>query len=228
MGSYSWGIFVSKRIKYATFLIRFLTYDLIVSTFYLYMANYMLCAILLQLGWSYSCILCSNQPCGPLVILDKRHHCHIFNLHEFHKKIAVCLRSGHSWYKYFPILRAFFYSPLVGLHFLLIGTMFNAASLLSTLLLAVLVAGNPVVVRDNLVRLPIAKRVNATNARDVLRIDQARAAALRARGNAKAGKFVADAGSISVTNQAVDYVATVGVGSPATDCMQFFYACNIL
>lgn len=99
--------------------------------------------------------------------------------------------------------------------------MFKAASLLSTLLLAVFVAANPIVVRDNLIRLPIAKRVNETSALDVLRIDQARAAALRARAARKNGLQTLDddASSISVTNQAVDYVANVGVGSPATTCM---------
>ena len=102
--------------------------------------------------------------------------------------------------------------------------MFKSTSLLSTLLLAVLVASNPVVVRDNLVRLSVAKRVNTTSAKDVLRIDQARAAALRARAARKNGIFSIfdeDASSISVTNQAVDYVASIGVGSPATTCMYF-------
>ena len=78
--------------------------------------------------------------------------------------------------------------------------------------------GNPVVVRENLIRLPTAKRVNATSAKDVLRIDQARAVALRTR-SARINGLIDDAASISVTNQAVDYVASVGVGSPATSCM---------
>ena len=96
--------------------------------------------------------------------------------------------------------------------------MFKSAALLSTLCLAVLVASNPIVVRDNLVHLSIAKRINETSARHVLKADQARAAAIRARAARKNGKLVDDASSVSVTNQAVDYVANVGVGSPATTC----------
>ena len=114
---------------------------------------------------------------------------------------------------------------------------------LPLVLLAISISANPVVVRDNLIRLPFAKKINATNVVDVLRIDQARAAALRAHGSAKAGRRLRNAAksalhsslasgsagkltkdavtSFTVQNQAVTYVATVGVGSPATDCMCF-------
>ena len=87
-----------------------------------------------------------------------------------------------------------------------------ASSLLSTLLLALLVAGNPVVVRDNLIRLPITKRINNSTAKDVLRIDQARAKALHARGLARANKRLgiqtpptaaATAESFAVTNESI-------------------------
>lgn len=99
--------------------------------------------------------------------------------------------------------------------------MFHFESLLSILLLALAVTANPIVVRDNLVRVPFAKRVNATNISNLLAHDQARAAALKAHGAAKAsGQLSKDAViSIGVQNQAVTYVASVGVGSPATTCM---------
>lgn len=78
--------------------------------------------------------------------------------------------------------------------------------------------GNPIVVRDNLVRLPFAKRFNITSGANILKHDQARAQALKARGSARAaGRLVKDAAvSVTVQNQAVTYVASVGVGSPAT------------
>lgn len=97
--------------------------------------------------------------------------------------------------------------------------MFSSSVLLSTLLLALAVAGNPVVVRDNLVRLPFAKQVNVTNFGDILKQDQARASALRELGKSRAsGKVLQKDAVINepVTNQAVTYVASVGVGSPAT------------
>ena len=99
--------------------------------------------------------------------------------------------------------------------------MFSAPALLSTLLLAIAVAGNPVVVRDNLIRLPFAKQVNVTSFGDILKQDQARAAALRTFGQARAsGKTLEKDAVINepVQNQAVTYVASVGVGSPATTC----------
>lgn len=102
--------------------------------------------------------------------------------------------------------------------------MFPTASLLATLLLAFSVATNPVVVRDNLIRLPFAKQVNLTGASHVLQKDQARAAALRAHGTAKAaGTLAKDAVvSIVVQDQAVTYVASVGVGSPPQTCKQLY------
>ena len=90
--------------------------------------------------------------------------------------------------------------------------MFSSASLLSTLFLALLVAGNPIVVNDNLIRLPITKRINNSTAKDVLRIDQARAKALHARGLARANARLgiktpptaaATAASFAVTNEYV-------------------------
>ncbi|CDO71514.1 hypothetical protein BN946_scf184910.g13 [Trametes cinnabarina] len=92
--------------------------------------------------------------------------------------------------------------------------------LLLAITLAVTTSATPVVqVRDNLVRLPTAKRFNLTGSGTLLARDQARVRKLRARASAKiAGvEFVEDAvGSVPADNQAVDYVVNVGVGTPAT------------
>lgn len=92
--------------------------------------------------------------------------------------------------------------------------MFSQTSLVATLVLALAVAASPVVnVRDTLVTLPIAKRVNITGAASLHDRDLARARQLRARAEAKiAGQtFVQDAAvvSVSATNQGVDYVVNV-------------------
>lgn len=92
--------------------------------------------------------------------------------------------------------------------------------LLSTLLLALLVAANPIVVRDNKISLPLVKRTNFVNGTvNLLQRDQARAAHLKARAAAKRSGIPArEVGSVSATNQAEDYIVSVGVGSPATYC----------
>ncbi|KAI5120845.1 hypothetical protein M0805_007032 [Coniferiporia weirii] len=95
-----------------------------------------------------------------------------------------------------------------------------ASSLLFIVALALIVSANPVVVRDNsnLIRLPFAKKVNVTSFGQIVRNDQARAATLRATGEARAGgRLQKDAViSVQVENQAVSYVANVEVGSPAS------------
>jgi len=95
-----------------------------------------------------------------------------------------------------------------------------SASLLTTLILALTVAANPVLLPRSPVTLPLSKRVNATNMVNLVKHDVARAAALRARGLAKAnGQFSFDASTVNepVENQAVTYVANIGVGSPPTE-----------
>ncbi|KAL4246323.1 peptidase A1 family protein [Abortiporus biennis] len=92
------------------------------------------------------------------------------------------------------------------------------SSLLATLTLALAVAANPVVVREPLISLPIAKRVNATGTGNLLGHDQARARGLRQLAEAKiSGSFKSDAVvSVPATNGLVDYVVNVQVGTPAT------------
>lgn len=92
-----------------------------------------------------------------------------------------------------------------------------SSSFFSLLLLALSVAvtagATPVVqVRDNLVRLPFAKRVNFTGSSKLIERDQARVRNLRARANAKLnGLTLTDDAvvSVPVDNQVVDYVANV-------------------
>ncbi|KAG1783587.1 aspartic peptidase domain-containing protein [Suillus placidus] len=92
--------------------------------------------------------------------------------------------------------------------------MFPAASLLTILLLALSIAASPVEIRDSPITLPIARRLNTSGGTiNLLQHDQCRAAALKtASGNALGRRT----GSIPVTNNAVTYIAAVGVGSPAT------------
>jgi hypothetical protein len=92
--------------------------------------------------------------------------------------------------------------------------MFPFASLLATLLLALSITGS-LVVRNPLVTLPVARRLNLSGGTiNLLQHDQARAAALKDRSTSRDGW----SGSTSVINNAVNYIAQVGVGSPATTC----------
>lgn len=92
--------------------------------------------------------------------------------------------------------------------------MFPAASLLTTLLLALSIAASPVEIRNSPVTLPIARRLNTSGGTiNLLQHDQSRAAALKSVGGDTLNRRT---GSIAVTNDAVGYIAAVGVGSPAT------------
>ncbi|KAJ7699229.1 aspartic peptidase A1 [Mycena rosella] len=89
----------------------------------------------------------------------------------------------------------------------------HCSSLLSTILLALTAVAKPVVI-DSFVTLPISKRVNFTGTSTILERDLARAKHLRARAEARlSGRAIVNE---PVDNQAVTYVAAVGVGSPAT------------
>ena len=90
------------------------------------------------------------------------------------------------------------------------------ASLLTTVLLALAVAAEPVMVKRSLVTLPISRRINLNNL-NILEHDQLRAQALKAKaGTLHSGR--ASVISSQAENQAVSYVASIGVGSPATQC----------
>lgn len=83
-----------------------------------------------------------------------------------------------------------------------------ATTLLPTLLLALAVAANPIVVRNNFVTLPLSRRVNATSVVNVLRRDQARARALKTRASANFAQDLTKDAIIDepVDNQVVSYV----------------------
>jgi cathepsin E len=98
--------------------------------------------------------------------------------------------------------------------------MFPTALLIASLLLTVSVAANHIVVRDAPVSLSLTRRLNITNSLDLIRRDRARMKHLVALGKAeKSGASTQETtASITVTNGAIDYVASVGVGSPPTYC----------
>ena len=77
--------------------------------------------------------------------------------------------------------------------------------------LALFSQAGPVVIRDNLIRLPLAKKVNVTSAAQILKEDQARATRLVSR-------LTSGVENDPVTNKASFYSATVNVGSPGTTC----------
>ena len=90
------------------------------------------------------------------------------------------------------------------------------ATLLTTVLLALAVAAEPITVTKSPVSLPLTRRINS-NAQNLVQHDQARAKALKANGEAKAAGVPRQSSS-PATNEAVQYIASVGVGSPATQC----------
>ncbi|KAG6894227.1 hypothetical protein C0992_006981 [Termitomyces sp. T32_za158] len=91
------------------------------------------------------------------------------------------------------------------------------ASLLSTLFLVLTVSANPIVVRESQVKLPLARRLNVTSVHNLLRHDVDRAKFLRARAEAKlSGASTQAVINEPIDNQAVTYVASIGVGNPAT------------
>lgn len=93
-------------------------------------------------------------------------------------------------------------------------------TLLTTLVLALAVAANPILINRSPISLPLSRRLNLTSIVNLLKHDQARAKALKA---ARTGGVFQSAAVVSesIENQAVAYVASVGVGSPATSCNVF-------
>ncbi|KAJ7107809.1 aspartic peptidase A1 [Mycena epipterygia] len=88
------------------------------------------------------------------------------------------------------------------------------SSLLSALLFALTAVAKPVVV-DSFVTLPISRRFHFNSTRRLVDRDVARVNHMRARAAAKhAGRAVAS--SSPIDNQAVYYLAAVGIGSPPT------------
>ncbi|KAI6145241.1 aspartic peptidase domain-containing protein [Pisolithus tinctorius] len=96
--------------------------------------------------------------------------------------------------------------------------MFPVASLLTTVVLALSIVAGAVEVRSPSITLPFARSLNTRGGTlNLLEHDQARATALRGRGNAStAGKLDRRQDSIPATNEVTSYIAAVGVGSPPT------------
>ncbi|KAJ6621077.1 aspartic protease [Mycena sp. CBHHK59/15] len=94
--------------------------------------------------------------------------------------------------------------------------MVEPLTLLPTVVLALSVAATPVLVRDNIVSLPISRRFNFTGTGSVIQNDIARIQAVKGRTAAKKGLASRAVISEPVDNQVVTYIASVGVGSPAT------------
>jgi cathepsin E len=92
----------------------------------------------------------------------------------------------------------------------------SVTSLLAVLLLCSVVSTTPIVVRNSPVRLPLARRLNVANFGNILQCDQARAKALQARVGISLSSSIV--GNEPVDNQAVTYVAAIGVGNPPTTC----------
>ncbi|KAG5636924.1 hypothetical protein H0H81_006357 [Sphagnurus paluster] len=97
------------------------------------------------------------------------------------------------------------------------------ASFLSALLLALAVAGNPVVIRDSPVTLPLARNLNFTGTKSLLRHDQTRARMLFQRAAAISSDQFGAEGIINepITNNVVSYTASIGVGTPPTTCTEY-------
>lgn len=96
----------------------------------------------------------------------------------------------------------------------------SPSTLFVTVLLAITVVANPVVVDQGGITLALSRRVNATSMHHLLEHDQERAKALRSYGMPD-GSGLLNAAVVNqpVVSQAVTYIANVGVGSPATTCM---------
>ncbi|KAJ7824770.1 acid protease [Mycena olivaceomarginata] len=88
-------------------------------------------------------------------------------------------------------------------------------TLLPAILLALRVAAGPVLVNENPITLDISRRFNFTGC-SVVQSDLARINAFKNRSTVKNGLNARDVISETVVNRAVNYIATVGVGSPAT------------
>jgi hypothetical protein len=86
--------------------------------------------------------------------------------------------------------------------------MFSIVPLIAFLLLAVSVAGNRIFGRDSSVSLSITRKLNSTGPYNILKSDQRRGT-----------RISNEIASIDLTNALSFYTASVGVGSPPTDCV---------
>ncbi|KAJ7354299.1 family A1 protease [Mycena albidolilacea] len=88
-------------------------------------------------------------------------------------------------------------------------------TLIPAILLALRVAAGPVLVDESVITLDISRRFNFTGG-SVVQSDLARINSVKNRSAAKSGRDARAVISEPVDNQVVTYIASVGVGSPAT------------
>ncbi|EMD36748.1 hypothetical protein CERSUDRAFT_51190 [Gelatoporia subvermispora B] len=95
--------------------------------------------------------------------------------------------------------------------------MFPTVSLV--LLCALAVAANPITVKNSPISVPVVRRLNLTGESTVADLDRARARSMRSGTFIRPtrAKSAASVFNVPVINEVVSYVATVGVGTPATD-----------
>ena len=88
--------------------------------------------------------------------------------------------------------------------------------------LSVTASGNILRANRSPITFPVARRINLTTIHHLVRHDQSRAKLLKAQGAARASGLIVhnDRAVINsqADNQAVSYVASVGIGTPATTC----------
>lgn len=87
-----------------------------------------------------------------------------------------------------------------------------AASLLSTILLALAVAAQPLEQRATVVKTPFNKRVSKGS--NLVKQDQLRASNIKGTNSLKNRDVI----NSPAENRAVSYIASIGVGSPNTNC----------
>ena len=106
----------------------------------------------------------------------------------------------------------------------------NVAHLLACLAISWGVTGTSISVDRSVVPLALSRKLNLTSVHNLVRHDQSRARALKSAGKAKHENILEAAAIISspVDNQAVTYVASVGIGSPPTTCeYHVVYTCEV-
>ncbi|KZT02222.1 acid protease [Laetiporus sulphureus 93-53] len=87
---------------------------------------------------------------------------------------------------------------------------------LMTLVFALAVVATPIRIRNNRITLPMVKRANSTSMTSIVLRDQARALNFKGRTSKNQRRTNGTTGDIAATNQAEDYVVSVGIGSPPT------------
>lgn len=92
--------------------------------------------------------------------------------------------------------------------------------LFSTIALFLVFSSNakPIVIQDNLIRLPFAKKVNITSPRQLVTHDQARAAAFFIRRHDNVAGPGMRRQDVPAIDSGTYYAATVNIGTPGTSC----------